>query len=220
MSDSAVGAAELASRLLEIGAVVLRPNDPFTWASGMRSPVYCDNRMTLGYPALRAGIAAAFVELSGGYAPDRVAGTATAGIPHAAWLADRLDLPMCYVRSSAKAHGRGNQIEGPLLEGDRVVLVEDLVSTGMSSLAAVRALEEAGATVEAVVAIFSYGIPRATRAFEEAGIRLHTITTFPDLLRAASGAGGLSAADVESLSEWHADPEAWSEARVRGTETA
>lgn len=214
MSTEPVNASTLAARLLDIGAVVLQPNAPFTWASGLRSPVYCDNRMTLGHPELRSGIAAAFESISATYTPDRIAGTATAGIPHAAWLAGRMDLPMCYVRSRAKAHGRGNQIEGPLVSGDCVVLVEDLVSTGGSSIAAVDALREAGARVAAVVAIFSYGLPAAREAFERADVPLHTLTTFPDLLRAA--ASRMSRVDVDSLRAWHADPAGWSEALEAG----
>jgi orotate phosphoribosyltransferase len=212
MSKGRIESSELASRLLEIGAVLFSPDDPFTWASGLRSPVYCDNRMTLGYPDLRTSIAHAFATLSRPYAPDRIAGTATAGIPHAAWLAQRLDLPMCYVRSKSKAHGRSKMIEGPLARGDRVVLVEDLVSTGMSSLAAVRALQEEGATVPVVLALFSYGLAKARESFADAGLALHTVTTFPALLEAASESGRLDAAGVSSLERWYGDPAAWSEA--------
>jgi orotate phosphoribosyltransferase len=207
-------AAGLASKLLEIGAVVLRPSNPFTWASGLRSPIYCDNRMTLGHPGLRASICAGFVEMAATYGFSRIAGTATAGIPHAAWLADALGLPMCYVRSGAKKHGRGNQIEGPLDAGDSVLLIEDLVSTGMSSLAAVHALEDAGATVPAVLAIFSYGIPISRAAFRDAEMPLHTLTTFQHLLEAAESRGDLEESEIDSLRAWHRDPQAWSDAQV------
>lgn len=213
MKADAATAPELAEHLLNIGAVVLRPSNPFTWASGLRSPIYCDNRMTLGHPGLRASICQGFARDAAAYDFSRVAGTATAGIPHAAWLADALNLPMCYVRSGAKKHGRGNQIEGPLVEGDSVLLVEDLVSTGMSSLAAVRALEDAGASVPAVVAIFSYGIPAARKAFEDAGVPLHTLTSFEHLLDAAQRQGSLGPAEIGSLRDWHQDPSAWSDAQ-------
>ncbi|MBO6576058.1 MAG: orotate phosphoribosyltransferase [Rhodothermales bacterium] len=216
MTDTTIDARELAGKLLEIGAVVLQPNAPFTWASGLHSPVYCDNRMTLGHPGLRGAIAASFADIASGYAPDRIAGTATAGIPHAAWLADVMNLPMCYVRSKAKGHGKGNQIEGPLDTGDGVVLVEDLVSTGMSSIAAVEALRAAGAGVHAVVAIFSYGLEKSRAAFSEANVPLHTLTTFSDLIASAEASGGMSRVDVQSLRAWHADPVAWSEALEAG----
>jgi len=174
--------------------------------------VYCDNRMTMGYPDLRDSIAQAFAKLSAPHKPDRIAGTATAGIPHAAWLADRMTLPMCYVRSNSKKHGRSRMIEGPLASGDRIVLVEDLVSTGMSSLAAVRELQAEGAIVPAVLALFSYGLEQSKAAFNDANVSLHTVTTFPALLEAASHTGRLDAEGVSSLERWHADPQAWSAA--------
>lgn len=207
-------ASGIADDLLRIGAVSLSPGEPFTWASGMRSPVYCDNRMTLGHPPVRRRITDGFLGLieRHGLEADVIAGTATAGIPHAAWLADRLERPMVYVRSAAKTHGRSRRVEGPLTAGQRVVLVEDLVSTGMSSLAAVDGLTGEGARVSAVLAIFSYGLPDAVRAFEEAGIELHVLTTFDHLLRAATRSGRLDADALRSLRAWHADPVAWSEA--------
>jgi len=207
-------AARLAGDLLRIGAVTLSPGSPFTWASGLRSPVYCDNRTTLGHPDVRRRIAAGFQAVLSreGLAPDVVAGTATAGIPHAAWLAERLDAPMVYVRSAAKKHGTSRRIEGPLAPGCRVVLVEDLVSTGMSSVSAVGALRDAGAEVAAVLAIFSYGLGEAAAAFREAGVALHVLTTFGALLRAAEESGAVGPDDVRSLRDWHADPVAWSDA--------
>jgi orotate phosphoribosyltransferase len=207
-------AAALAGDLLRIGAVALSPNRPFTWASGLRSPIYCDNRLTLGHPSVRRRIADGFVSVlqSTGLRPDVVAGTATAGIPHAAWLADRLDLPMVYVRSAAKGHGKARRVEGPLAPGSRVVLVEDLVSTGMSSIAAIGALREEGADVAAVLAVFSYGLPESRAAFAAERVDLHVLTSFGELLAAARAMGSVDEAQARSLAAWHADPRAWSEA--------
>ncbi len=208
---------DVARDLLRIGAVELRPSDPFTWASGLRSPIYCDNRLTLSEPAVRRRLTDGFAALVEAHdlAPDVVAGTATAGIPHAAWLADRLGLPMVYVRASAKGHGRGNQIEGRLPEDARVVLIEDLVSTGGSSLAAVAALRAAGAEVVATLAVFSYAFDRAADAFRAAGVPLYTLTDYPALLGAATEAGAVTEADLATLRAWREDPQAWSE-RMRG----
>jgi len=194
--------------------VDLRPEDPFEWSSGLFAPIYCDNRRTLGYPTVRAAIADGFASIvrESSFLPTTVAGTATAGIPHAAWLAERLDAPMCYVRSAAKGHGRQNRIEGVVDTGDPVVVVEDLISTGSSALSAVEALQEAGATVQAVLAIFSYEFDRATTAFEDAGIPLHTLTGFHRLVDGARSAGHLSTAQVEALQTWRSDPDAWSAA--------
>lgn len=203
----------LAEALLDIGAVALAPDDPFTWTSGLRSPVYCDNRLTLGFPRVRRlitdGFAAYITDRE--LAPDVVAGTATAGIPHAAWLADRLDLPMAYVRSKPKAHGRGNQIEGRVEAGQRVVLIEDLVSTGGSSLEAVAGLRAAQADVVAVLAIFSYGFPKATARFAEADVPLHVLTTFDTLLDVARTQGHLADAALDHLRAWRHNPQAWSD---------
>lgn len=202
----------LAADLLQIGAVSLSPGDPFTWSSGMASPIYCDNRVTLGFPAIRSAICDGFQHLvtETSPAPDVVAGTATAGIPHAAWLAGRLDLPMAYVRSAAKSHGRENRIEGVVKPGQTVVLVEDLISTGGSALSAVEALEEAGATVDGVVAIFTYELDTAADAFADAGVDLHTLTDFSTLLDVARRENDLPDADLDSLAEWRSDPSAWS----------
>lgn len=206
----------LAEALLDIGAVALAPDAPFTWTSGLRAPVYCDNRRTLGYPRVRRlitdGFAACVADRE--LAPDVVAGTATAGIPHAAWLADRLDLPMAYVRSEPKSHGRGNQIEGRVEARQRVVLIEDLVSTGGSSLQAVAALRAAQADVVAVLAIFSYGFPQATARFAEAGVPLHVLTTFGTLLEVARTQRRLADTALEHLRTWQHDPQAWSDAHA------
>ena len=218
LEDPALRARRLAEELLGIGAVVLAPDEPFRWASGLHAPIYCDNRLTLGYPRLRRALTDGFAALLRRHAlaPDVVVGTATAGIPHAAWLADRLDLPMAYVRSKAKAHGRQNQIEGRLAEGQRVVVVEDLVSTGGSSLAAVEAVRAEGVEVQAVVAIFTYGLPGTAEQFAEAGVPLFTLTNFDALLEAAAAHDELSAEALASLRAWQRAPDAWSEDAAAG----
>ena len=214
MSD----ARPVAADLLALGAVSLRPSEPFTWASGLKSPIYCDNRLTMGDPDTRGRLTERFAALlaARGVAPDVIAGTATAGIPHAAWLAHRMAKPLVYVRATPKAHGRGNQVEGPLPAGARVVLVEDTVSTGGSCLAAVEALRAAGAEVLGVLAIFSYGFERAVRAFEAAGVPLAALTTYDDLVAEAERRGIVSAADLGALRAWRADPEGWSASRANG----
>lgn len=205
-------ARRIAGHLLRIGAVSLSPSDPFTWASGRLSPVYCDNRLTLGYPSVRSDIARGFADIiAREQLPcDVVVGTATAGIPHAAWLADRTGLPMAYVRSSAKAHGRGNQVEGLAPEGAHAVVIEDLVSTGMSSTAVLQPLADAGVKVEAVLAIFTYGLPSADEAFAQAGIPLFTLSSFPVLIDVAEESGSLDDAEMESLRAWYRNPARWS----------
>ncbi len=210
-------ARRVAEDLLDAGAVLLRPDDPFTWASGLRSPVYCDNRLTLAAPTARSRIADALAQAvrEEGLRPDGVAGVATAGIPQAALLADRLGLPLAYVRSKAKGHGRENRIEGRVLAGQRLVVVEDLVSTGGSSLAAVRALRGAGAEVLAVLAVLTYGFDAAERSFAEAGVRLLALSNLSALLDVAAERGDLGADALDVLRAWRADPEGWSE-RVRG----
>ena len=203
--------SRIANDLLVLGAVTLRPNNPYTWASGMKAPIYCDNRLTMGDVAVRRRLTEGFEALieNHGYSPDVIAGTATAGIPHAAWLAERLELPMVYVRLKAKDHGRENLIEGSLKEGGRVVLVEDTISTGGSSLAAVRALREEGADVVAVLAIYTYGFEKAVSAFEEDGVPLHTLTDYDALIKSAAGMKRLNDEDVETLRAWREDPESW-----------
>lgn len=205
-------AEQVAAHLLAIQAVILSPDQPFTWASGLKSPIYCDNRLTMAYPEVRTLLTTGFIGLlkKHGYRPDVIVGTATAGIPHAAWLASMLGLPMAYVRSKPKAHGRGNQIEGVLTEGQHAVIIEDLVSTGKSSVAVVDAVRQAGVTVDAVLAIFSYGIPKAVQAFEDAEVSLHTLTQFPMLLRVAEDLDMLTPGAVASLRRWHENPQAWS----------
>lgn len=207
-------AESLADALLRIAAVSLRPHEPFTWSSGLAAPIYCDNRRTLAHPPVRRTIADGFADVvrDQDWGPLTVAGTATAGIPHAAWLAEQLDAPMAYVRSSAKSHGQGRRIEGARLgDGDRVVVVEDLISTGRSSLDAVSAVRETGATVPAVLAIFSYGLEAARVAFQEAEVSCHVLTTFPVLLDVAGRAHSLSEEARDLLDDWQADPKAWSQ---------
>ena len=195
---------KLAKELLAIEAVALRPNDYFTWTSGIKSPIYCDNRITMSYPSIRKEIAAGMVEVIKEKYPavEVIAGTATAGIPHAAWVSELLDLPMIYVRDSAKKHGKTNQIEGRVLEGQKVVIIEDLISTGLSSLKVAKALREAGAEVLGVVAIFSYELKKAQDAFEEAGVEYITLTNYPVLVEEAVAIEYIHQDDVEKLLEW------------------
>lgn len=203
----------IARRLLDAGAVKLEPKDPFTWASGLRSPIYCDNRVLLSYPDARREVIDAMAEAAGTIAGvDGVAGVATAGIPHGALLAERLDLPFIYVRSSAKSHGRRNQIEGRLEPGGRYLVVEDLISTGGSSLKAVETIREAGGEVAAALAIFTYEFPSAERAFQVAEVPLHTLSHYGALLEVASDRGSITEAEAQALREWRQDPRAWSDA--------
>ena len=203
----------LAHDLLGIGAVTLRPDDPFTWASGRLAPVYTDNRLTLSHPEIRDRIADGFA----GVVRDRfartdaVSATATAGIAPGALLADRLGLPFSYVRSRPKGHGRGNRVEGAVAEGQRVVIVEDLVSTGGSVLSAAEALRERGAVVVAALAVFTYGFPDADAAFDAAGLPLVTLTHFAALAEAAHADLGHGAA--RALDDWRRDPAGWSRQR-------
>lgn len=195
---------KIAKNLLDIEAVALRPNDYFTWTSGIKSPIYCDNRITMSYPAIRREIAAGMSEVIKAKFPEVevVAGTATAGIPHAAWVSEVLDLPMVYVRDSAKKHGKTNQIEGRLLEGQKVVIIEDLISTGLSSLKVAKALEEAGAVVLGVVAIFSYELKKAQDAFAADKVKYHTLTNYNYLIEEAVASDYIKQEDVEKLLEW------------------
>ena len=195
---------KIAKHLLDIEAVALRPNDYFTWTSGIKSPIYCDNRITMSYPAIRREIAAGMSEVIKAKFPEVevVAGTATAGIPHAAWVSEVLDLPMIYVRDSAKKHGKTNQIEGRLLEGQKVVIIEDLISTGLSSLKVAKALEEAGAVVLGVVAIFSYELKKAQDAFAADKVKYHTLTNYNYLIEEAVASDYIKQEDVEKLLKW------------------
>ncbi len=198
-----IDAAHLASELLRIEAVRLQPDDPFTWASGIKSPIYTDNRVALAYPDVRTAIRDGLAALAQDYSQTTaVVGVATAGIPHAALIADKLQLPLAYVRSSAKKHGRQNRIEGRLQAGDKVVVVEDLVSTGGSSLEAVEALREAGVNVLATVAIFTYGFDAARSRFAKAKCPLHTLCDYPTLIEVARQQGTISDQQLTVLSNW------------------
>lgn len=202
---------ELALSLLEIDAVVLRPNNPFTWASGWNSPIYCDNRLTLRYPEIRKQISKAFVNVIENelHDVDVITGTATAGIPHAAWIAQNLDKPLAYVRSKAKAYGLGNQIEGGVDKGQSTVVVEDLISTGGSVMSVIDALEFIGADIKAVLSIFTYGFDNSIRKFKEKHIPVYSLTDYSTLIEVALEAGKIRQKDVELLNDWRKSPETW-----------
>jgi orotate phosphoribosyltransferase len=203
-------AAEVAHRLLQINAIKLSPQKPFTWASGIQSPIYCDNRTALSFPEVRRFIIKGFAQASAIFQPfNVVAGVATAGIPHGALLAEELGLPFVYVRSKAKSHGRQNQIEGVLPEGARALVIEDLISTGGSALKAVEALREANADVVGVMAIFSYGFDKARTAFEAAGTSFATLSTYDALLKAAAEAEYIAPEEMDTLEAWRKSPETW-----------
>lgn len=195
---------QIAQSLLDIGAVALSPNDLFTWSSGIKSPIYCDNRVTLGYPEVRNAIRDGLIELIQNHFKDAeiVSGTATAGIPHAAFISEKLDMPMSYVRSKSKSHGKQNQIEGASSKGKKIVVVEDLISTGGSSLVAAEALREAGAEVLGVVAIFTYGLAKADQMFKDADIPFYTLSDYNELIDVAKEQGKISESDIQSLVEW------------------
>lgn len=198
---------EIAHAMLKVGAVELNPTELFTWASGIKSPIYCDTRLTISDPAIRKQLANGLAQNIQEFFPatEVVAGTATAGIPHAAWVADILELPMVYVRSKAKEHGRGNQIEGKYVPGQKVVVVEDIVSTGGSSITAVEALRAAGCEVLGVVCVYTYNLPKAEEAFDAAGIKYVSLTNFDYLVEAANESGAISQEQIPFLKEWHAD---------------
>lgn len=204
-------ALKVAEFLLQIKAVKLQPNDPFTWASGIKSPIYCDNRVTLSYPNIRTFIrqqyAESLVEAFG--KPDVIAGVATGGIAQGALVAQELGLPFIYVRSEAKKHGMGNQVEGYFEEGQKVVLIEDLISTGGSSLKAVQALRDAKMDVKGLVAIFTYGFKIAEDNFENAKCPYQTLTNYDILLDHAKETNLISDEEARSLLEWKADPQSW-----------
>ncbi|WP_047795435.1 MULTISPECIES: orotate phosphoribosyltransferase [unclassified Exiguobacterium] len=202
---------QIAEALLQIEAVTLSPTEPYIWSSGLKSPIYCDNRLTLSFPNVRQVIVDGLVKSVNPTEVDVIAGTATAGIPHGALLADRLGLPFIYVRSSAKGHGKGNQIEGKLEAGARVLVIEDLLSTGMSSIDAAQAIREAGGEVTRIQAIFSYGLPVLEKNLADANLSATSLTTFSDLIEVAENTGVLNRSELDSLRDWQEDPRAWSD---------
>ena len=206
---------DLPSALIEARAVLLSPETPFVWASGLKAPIYCDNRQLLGFPPVRAAIAEALVAFvrEGKKQPTLIAGTSTAGIPWASMVADRLGLPLAYVRPEPKKHGMGRQVEGPAVDGHRVVLIEDLISTGGSSLKCVEALRDEGADVLEVLALFSYGLAKAEAAFASKAVPWRTLAAFPDLVKKAVEIGVITASSQESLADWRKNPQTWSDAR-------
>ncbi|WP_299740740.1 orotate phosphoribosyltransferase [Rossellomorea sp. y25] len=202
---------EIAKKLLDIEAVFLNPTEPFTWSSGIKSPIYCDNRLTLSYPTVRDEISTGLVEIIKEQFPqvEVIAGTATAGIPHAAWVSEKLNLPMCYVRSKAKAHGKGKQIEGKATPGQKVVVVEDLISTGGSCITAVNALREAGCEVLGVAAIFTYELEKGKRMLGEHDIKAYALSDYSSLLDVALQNSIIREEDLEQLKLWSENPEKW-----------
>lgn len=204
-------ASLFAEKLLHIKALKVMPDQPFTWASGWKSPVYCDNRKILSYPHVRDYVKSELANTILEHFPDAeaLAGVATAGIPHGALAADLLRLPFVYVRSKPKGHGLSNQIEGVLTAGQKVVVIEDLVSTGMSSLEAVEALRQAGAEVIGMCALFTYGFPQAAEAFEKAGVKLVTLSDYNALIGVAEAQGIVKAEDLEKLAQWRLAPSTW-----------
>jgi orotate phosphoribosyltransferase len=202
---------KVAEFLLKIKAVKLQPDQPFTWASGWKSPIYCDNTRTLSYPESRTYLRQRFVDLIlDTYGkPDVIAGVATGGIAIGALVAQELGVPFVYVRSSSKAHGLNNQVEGDLREGQSVVVIEDLVSSGKSSLVAVEALRAAGATVKGMAAIFTYGFELATENFKKHNVKLSTLSDYTSLLQQAVDSNYISEDKLDTLGEWRKSPNTW-----------
>jgi orotate phosphoribosyltransferase len=207
-NDKALKVAEF---LLQIKAVKLQPNNPFVWASGWNSPIYCDNRITLSFPSIRTFIRQAYTEAVLDYfgKPDVIAGVATGGIAQGALVAQELGLPFIYIRSSAKEHGMGNQIEGHYEKGQKVVVIEDLISTGGSSIKAIEALKAAGMDVKGLIAIFTYGFKVAEENFAQANCPYVTLTNYDFMLEEALKKDYITQKDVSSLREWKNQPEIW-----------
>lgn len=204
-------AQQVAESLLQIKAIKLNPTNPFTWASGWHSPIYCDNRKILSYPAVRRQVYEAFAERITEQYPeaDVIAGVATGAIAHGVLAAEKLGKPFIYVRSAPKSHGLTNQIEGQYQAGDKVVVIEDLISTGGSSLSAVEALRQAGCEVLGMVAIFTYGFPTAEENFAQAGVKLDTLSNYNTLIELARQQGYVKEEDLKTLQEWRLDPAHW-----------
>ncbi len=212
MSIESITGLKVAEYLLEIKAVELNPNHPFTWASGLRSPIYCDNRKILSYPTIRKAVAQAFVDIIATFEnqPDIIAGVATGGIGIGALVADLMNLPFIYVRSEAKKHGMGNQVEGICPEGSKVMVIEDLISTGKSSLAAIDALIEKKANVIGMVAIFSYLFNESKEKFSRYPFVVKTLSNYDFLLEQAVVSNYLAAQQLETLRGWKNNPAQWS----------
>lgn len=210
-------AYKVAEFLLQIKAVKLQPANPFTWASGLKSPIYCDNRKTLSYPQIRTYIRQHFVDVINQKfsKPEVIAGVATGGIAIGALVAQEMGLPFVYVRSEAKKHGLTNTIEGEIASGQSVVVIEDLISTGGSSLKAVKALREKGCDVKGLVAIFTYGFDEAVQAFKKAKCQMETLTDYSALIGTALQHEYIDKKDIGSLNEWRSNPKAWSEAKSK-----
>lgn len=206
-------AEQTALFLLQVKAVKLNSENPFTWASGRKSPIYCDNRVTLSYPEIRTFIRQRFVDTVNEYFGnvDVIAGVATGGIPQGALVAQELGKPFIYVRSEEKKHGLTNQIEGEVHPGQSVVVIEDLVSTGKSSLIAVNALREKGCIVKGMAAIFTYGLQVAAENFKNADVELHTLTDYDTLINVAHAQEYVRPDQLDSLSQWRLNPEKWSD---------
>ena len=204
-------AKEIARDLLKIKAVYLKPEEPFTWASGIKSPIYTDNRVTLAYPETRTLIEDGFVEKIRAEFPDVevIAGTATAGIPHGAIIADKMNLPFAYIRSKPKDHGAGNQIEGRVAPGQKTVVIEDLISTGGSVLDAIAAAKREGADVIGAAAIFTYELPKAEKNFNDAGVKLVTLSNYTELIHLAEQEGYINAEGLALLKRFKEDQENW-----------
>lgn len=202
---------QVADLLLSIEAVTLSPDKPFTWSSGIKSPIYCDNRLIMSYPEQRKQFIDYFVTYIQEHFPEVevLAGTATAGIPHAAWIADRMNLPMIYVRSSSKGHGKQNKIEGKLEKGKKVLVIEDLISTGGSSIEAAKSVEASDGKVIGICSIFTYELPLAEEAERSSGYPLKSLTTYSVLLDCAVEKGIVDEKDLTLLQNWRKDPEGW-----------
>lgn len=202
---------QIAEALLYTGAVSLRPKQPFTWTSGLKSPIYCDNRITISHPSVRDLIALGFAEKIREQYPDAevLAGIATGGIPHAAFVAQKLNLPMIYVRDKAKGHGKENVIEGVVKPGQKVVMIEDLISTGGSSVKAAQAVRDSGADVQGVIAIFSYQLEKAAENFAKANFVFDSLSNYTALIDVALKLGKVEKEDVELLQSWRTNPEAY-----------
>ena len=211
MSKLPITSAKVAEFLLKINAVKLQPDNPFTWAAGWKSPIYCDNRKILGHPEARNFIRDAFVEMinNSNSKPDVIAGVATGGIAIGALVAQELNLPFCYVRSSAKAHGLNNTIEGDLKKEESVFVIEDLISSGMSSLKAVEDLRKNGNEVISLGAIFTYGFDNALQNFKSANCTFYTLTDYNQLIDIALSKNYISSKDITDLKKWRENPAQW-----------